>query len=750
MSKPQSSARARRASLRAALLVAAAGTFVLLPRALERAAREIPGLKVRAGAPFRENGEIPRDRGIAADGERQDGFPRHGEPPGGGRFWSTWKTTGGPGGELVIGPFPAPGVIGLDACGYPRVGGNRLYLEDTATSQKIDLSEDNIGGEWCALRVRLPAAWRGRPVALHAVAGAGGFFGWMAVGVPREVPSWASGWNSFARALAGFAGVGAVLFLLQTAACPLLAGRREIPEGLLPLASFALVALAGYGVFWVFFASAWAGKAVAWALLGAAAGRFVIAGGRPSPGGPAGRVPLHLMVALGGMYLGILLLFGSDRSLYDVAAHRFIDHLAVDNEIPQAFADRLVHGEDPRHLAYGFWSSSDRPPLQTACDLLVAYPVSVAGIPFGTAAQAAGIWMQLVWICGAWAWLRAMGISGGASSLVIAGVALSGFALLNSLYAWPKLLAAAFILGAFAAWLPLRARGGAAPRDFGVIGGLAALGFLAQEGASFSILAWLLISLGFMRRQRLAGWAALAAVCAGLVLPWIAYQRLYDPPGNLLLKWHLAGTTAFDGRDTWETLRSAYGAHDLATLLGYRAANLATMLKGPWRELLHPWPADIAAQRDAQYYGVFFALGPWNLGLIALGLLGFRAWRGRGNRESAARLGLALGWCLLTLAVWTAIMFAPGSAVIHQGSYACVLLLFLVFALSLWLMHPAAFALVAALAVAGFAQVWLLPNPSRVTPLHPDAAVLAVLSFGLVAAVVASAHDPAEGQGMAG
>jgi hypothetical protein len=62
--------------------------------------------------------------------------------------------------------------------------------------------------------------------------------------------------------------------------------------------------------------------------------------------------------------MGVLLLRGSGRTLSDTASRRFIDNLAIDSLLPQMFADRLVDGEDPRHLAFGWWSSSDRPPAR--------------------------------------------------------------------------------------------------------------------------------------------------------------------------------------------------------------------------------------------------------------------------------------------------------------------------------------------------------------------------------------------------
>lgn len=724
----------------AAGLLAAAALFVLGPRLLERAAAPIAGVQARAKGAFAEGGDIPLNRGTGADGERWDGFPRNEAPPGGGRYWSSWSGSNANRGELELGPFPAPRVLGLCVCGYDRVEGNRLYLENVATSEKLELTEGNTGAYWAELRLRLPVSWRGARVVLHAVDGSGAYYGWLGVGEPRDVAWFAAWWNSFARKLHGFAGVGLILLILQGAAASLLRGRREIPPGLLPLASFALVALAGYGVFWVFLASAAAGKVLVWALLAASAFLFV----RGSSAGSAesalaSRTPILLMAAIGAFYLGVLLLYGSDRTAADLSAHRFIDNLAIDNEIPQMFADRLVHGEDPRHLAFGWWSSGDRPPLQAGCDLLAAYPAAAAGVNFDTAAQSAGIWMQLVWVCAAWGWLATMGISARRSAMVIAFLAPTGFLALNTVYVWPKLLAGAFTVGAFSTWLAMRDGKRDAPRDYAFLSLLGTLGFLAQTGAAFSILAWLPLAASRIRGIRPRSWAAAAAVFAFLVLPWMAYQRYYNPPANLLLKWHLGGANIPDGRGTWEAIRSGYASLSASTLLHYRAVNLATMVRGPWLDRFAYRGVDVASQRNAEYYGVFFGLGRWFLGFIPLAALLLPAWRSRFLKETVSRLGLSVGWCLLTLAVWVALMFLPESTVIHQGSYACELMLLLSLGVALWLAYPGAFVLVALAGLADFIWIWLPPNASRVTPMHSGAEALAVASAIAVAMVVKSA-----------
>jgi Na+-transporting methylmalonyl-CoA/oxaloacetate decarboxylase beta subunit len=87
-------------------------------------------------------------------------------------------------------------------------------------------------------------------------------------------------------------------------------------------------------------------------------------------------------------------------------------------------------------------------------------------------------------------------------------------------------------------------------------------------------------------------------------------------------------------------------------------------------------------------------------------------------------------------------MFSPGSTVIHQGSYACVLLLFLCLAWALWRASIVVFGLAALGGILNFALIWILPNPSRISPLHLGAAVVAALgAAAMVAGAVGASPD---------
>jgi hypothetical protein len=477
---------------------------------------------------------------------------------------------------------------------------------------------------------------------------------------------------------------------------------------------------------------------------------------RPGPsGGPQSARddtlrPILLAVAIGAAYFGLLFLFGSERPMYDVAARRFCDTLAVDNQLPQMFASHLMLGEDPRNLAYGWWFSSERPPLQAACDLLVACPLTAAGFDLDTAAQSLGIWLQLAWVPAIWAWLRSLGTPARTSMLLLAALAPCGFFLVNTDFPWPKLLSASMVVGGYVLLLcpsgdPLG--GGASLRKAGCSGGLMALGCLAHSGVAFSLIGLVPLAAFYLRPVSRPGLAVLGSAAASFILvmlPWLAYQHWYDARPDFLVKWHLGGVMVRDSRSVWAALAASYRAQTFWGLVHTRLINLGRLVEGPWREWLLVSGSDQDARRRAEYYSTFFAIGWWNLGFVAALLLrrgkavqpGARVHPGAGP---SAGLAAAFLWCALTLAVWVLLMFLPQSTVIHQGSYVTLLVLFPALALALWRLSPALLVFVSLAGLVNFLCVWLPPASSRPGTLHPGAACVAAMgALGLAALVLSS------------
>jgi hypothetical protein len=384
-------------------------------------------------------------------------------------------------------------------------------------------------------------------------------------------------------------------------------------------------------------------------------------------------IPLGLW-ALGSVFLVYLgFLHGGLDNPIGTAMSRFAGGLPADNDIPKYFAEWFYlhgHGERPPEFP-GEWLSSDRPPLQ------VGYVLSQR--PFGwdehaLTYQVLGVMLQQLWIVGLWALLLAAKVGRVTRALTMATVLVSGLAILNGFFVWPKMLPAALLLAAAAMvltplWDDLRRTLWGA----GLVAGLCALAMLAHGGTVFGVIA--LAAVAAYRGMPSWRWIGVAAA-VGVVLmaPWSAYQKWGDPPGNRLNKWTLAGVVEVDDRGTLEAIGDAYGEVGLGGALHNKGQNLVTMVGGgPMVETietglesdeLRDW---VATARLV----IFFNLFP-SLGLLLLAPLAMFAARRRGPPQAEWSFALV---CFAALAVgivgWALLVFGSEAmrTVLHAGTY---------------------------------------------------------------------------------
>jgi hypothetical protein len=206
----------------------------------------------------------------------------------------------------------------------------------------------------------------------------------------------------------------------------------------------------------------------------------------------------------------------------------------------------------------------------------------------------------------------------------------------------------------------------------------AGLAWLAHGGVAFSFLALLPLLAWRARHGAWRAWLPGAAVLLTFVLPWLVFQRAYDPPGNRLLKWHLGGQEAKDPRGTWETVRDGYARLGWREAWANKVSNFHGQVFGDWRDLGDVSAATAADRRNHEFFHPGRALTWWPV----LALLAIAVTR-RPVVTPARDLALFTGWLLATTVVWCLLMFGPYTAVIHQGSYALMLGWFVLFSVVL-------------------------------------------------------------------
>lgn len=694
----------------------------LQSRRISPALAEVP---VATAGSFQPDGEYPGEPFADARGVRA---------------WGSWSGSDDNAGTITLGPFPAPRMLRFGVSGYPDHEGNVLSVERVDGSQSLAIKAGATGERWEVFDFELPPEWKDRAIRIVGRDAAKGFGGWFAITEPIRGGR-SDGNNALLESLAAFAINGLLLGVMYVAAAqrldqflrsggipiaednPDAAGApppqesRSVPPHWIPLAAGAIVALGGYVAFWAYFANALLGVIYSCAVIAAAT--WVLArdrsarGEHPRPDRPPPARPrflnpevgavLRLMLATGAFYLTLLHLFPGGHDFYTLAANRYREAMPTDNVLSHTTAQRLFASE-PLKNPVDEWLSSDRPPLQAGWQLLTWPAGKALGVNRLTASGTSALWFQLLWIAAAYGVLRSFRIEQSRAAGWIAALSLCGFFLQNTTYTWPKLSAGAFACGTFALLAFPAADGFKRGRAIWA-GIFAGLGWLSHGGVAFSFLA--LLPLLLQRRLR-ATWrdrAAAAAALLILVSPWLAYQKLYDPPANRLFKWHLAGQAEKDARGTWETVRASYEKIGWPEAWSNKVSNFHAQVFGDWRELLEFSPANATHRRSHEFFHTGRALTWWPvLAVLAVAVTRRRVF------VPPRDIGVLAGWLLLTIVFWCLLMFGRYQAVIHHGSYALMIGLFVFFSVLLERSGRGWLAMVCVLQLVTLGTTWAVGN----------------------------------------
>lgn len=520
--------------------------------------------------------------------------------------------------------------------------------------------------------------------------------------------------------------------------------------------ALAEIGAAGWLAFWCWFAAPWLGHLFSFCLPIASAIYLALAlrwfNTEQRKLLSALLWPTALTAAAALIVLSAGFLYGGLETPFSTAANRFSHPLPADNQLPYLLAKAMQHARPPIPF-FGDWLSSDRPPLQTGISLS-----EFAYIRRSPMHQILSTISQSLWIFALYPFLCALRIEFRAIRLVLFVCLFSGFVLVNSFFVWPKLIAAAYML-AFSALLlspPLWNEMKASNAKSVLGGALLAFAMLSHGGAAFSVIGLaftvlVLRSRAIFHRKLLV--VLLSFFC--FYLPWILYQKIYDPPGDRLLKWHLAGFTHPTPRSFPQVLTKAYGDLSYRQILDTKLHNFTIVFnpgQGYWAEmdalLSHAVKRTPRDQKDAAESArnirvlSFFRFAP-SLGLLAFGplaLLGWFAINHRRNRSSQNQAALGAAtlyvYLVLTLIVWCLLIFLRDGTIIHQGSYAANLTAITAGVLAFWAVAPwlggavAAFQIAMTLVLYG---VYMNPAPLA-NSIHWDMFVLWIASL-LAAAV---------------
>jgi hypothetical protein len=442
--------------------------------------------------------------------------------------------------------------------------------------------------------------------------------------------------------------------------------RGTLKLGLIQLAG---IALPGYLLFWLYLGAPKTSYAISVALPFIFAACLLLLLIRFTPAQRKRLLPLltpaalTFFAALGVLSFGFL--YGGKTTPMETAQTRFSHTLPPDNMMPLLLADGLHHGAVPRPLL-GDWLSSDRPPLQTA--LILALEPVVKDWPMDY--EIASVILQCLWIFATWLLLRAFRISQLSTALVILTIYLTGFALVNSFFVWPKLLAAVYTL-AFAIPILALLRGNFRRRSWllRILSAfLLACGLLSHGGTLFSVLGIGLFMLAGLRLSLIRESCLIGLIALAFYAPWIGYQKFIDPPGDRLLKWHLAGMEKPNNIPAFEAIRAAYQRQKFSDWTHAKESNFWTLF-GNESKFAEQFGFSRKALRELRVVQ-FFYLVP-SIGFVSLGAIGLLYWRKNKELAAARRLFACF---LLSALVNILMLFEQSATTIQSLSYIMVLM----------------------------------------------------------------------------
>ncbi len=471
---------------------------------------------------------------------------------------------------LHVGTFPAgTGSVELMLSGRPDNARVRMEGACVGTSSPTTIELPRVGDSWRHILVPIPPPLTSCPFVLALLDESNELGGWAGIGFPTASMAESRVGNALTL-LSGVAFGSLWLALVAASVFPGSSASYRTGGAVLFLGAAAyLSALSFY-----FHPSI--GKAVSIALLMAPLGFFVFRqgklGGRPGLGSllllTAAPSALALLVLWAGLFP-----FYWDGSTWEVPANRWRS-LPVDNWLPFMFAQMLLEGRISSPMT-GDWLGSDRPPLQSGIHLLFNSVIAPAS---GLAYQAISTWAQALILIPALA-LLPNGWRSIDKALALLCLGLSSLVFLNALFVWPKLLAASFCaiyhLGLF------RPRANAAPFERLLLPAVAAsLAMLSHGGALFGLAGSTIVFVFQGGRAATLTTARIAVVSMLVYSPWVAFQKLVDPPGDRLVKWHFAGQIAPTDLGTVETIKAAYAGLSLSEWTAGRLVNLEMMASG--------------------------------------------------------------------------------------------------------------------------------------------------------------------------
>jgi hypothetical protein len=384
--------------------------------------------------------------------------------------------------------------------------------------------------------------------------------------------------------------------------------------------------------------------------------------------------------------------------------------MPFDNSLDFIFGQNILKNEDKRQAID--WNMVDRPPLEIAATLpILGHGSHSSQLTRYLSYYLFAIFLQLSWVSAFWGAFQVLKIGKKFQALAFVALASTGFFYINSVFVWPKLLAGSMVFTGIFILLGTDKLSKYRYLPFAAL--LVSLGILSHSAVLFTVIPFAIYYLyQIIRSKKINVKYFGAALAIGLLMlvPWYAYKGSVTKTDRLS-KWFFAGvTSAADKRGTVKTITDQYKTLSFNDWANTKEQNVKTIVTGNYSPIpgcsigLHGFISKCVSMewRSITFFSTVFAFELLGLGWFAV-IYQF-------IRKKIDLLDKELVLLILAgLVFWVIVMFQPGAAVVHAGSYATMMLAFLLILKKLSEFPNFFIGTVASMQIALFYLAWIAP-----------------------------------------
>lgn len=538
--------------------------------------------------------------------------------------------------------------------GYPENRNVGVYLQ-TRLGEKHVIEIANVGEEWIDKSIDVPIELIGKELRIVAQDSSSQPFGWIGIGTVKSARISVRSWF-WLQAISGILIFSTLFAIILTVSL-----RRFCLQDAVAISVVSL-GLLGYAGFFFYLINRNLGHAFTLLIILSGCIGFRWINIEKNTLQFVRSICLTAPVLLFSILLLTIGFYPFDQVSnfsWQIAANRWLN-LPMDNWLPKILADQVYQGMVQRPMV-GDWLSSDRPPLQTGIYLLFYGLLPGSGVFY----QAVATFLQGLWIPVVLIYLNQFKTNKARVSLVML-VTFSSLVLVHTIFVWPKIISAIYV---FIFYLHFWKKDHYLLNAF-IVGASGALSLLSHGGAIFALMGIVIFRLMLevsqrfqeIRFQRLVLWTV---IFVALMLPWSLYTKFIDPDASRLIKWHLAGFEAPTQLSTVEVIKQAFERISLQEWVTGRLYNLDQIYSGFLVWDFYKLSASSVGEviRASSFFKMFYSM--WFFSPI----VGLVIWCLHGFKRIPKELSTLLGCSIFGTVVWIILMFQPGSAVVHQGSF---------------------------------------------------------------------------------